>query len=146
MQKRSFRSAAAIAALLLLGTSRSTMATEWGLPSVMEWHTSNGTCEYSGQYHPFIKGCYFGKPESVEHSGLVFFRICGNLREARPFLTVDFVRNTYSFDLYVDGYRLEEGPLELDESSPPSYSIDPVPFFLRVNDGLGSCWISGTPA
>jgi hypothetical protein len=133
--------------LLLLGTSRAAMALEWTLPSVMEWHTSNGTCEYTGQYHPFLKGCHFGKPESVEHSGLAFFRICGNLREARPFLTVDFVRNTYSFDLYVDGYRLEEGPLELDESSfPPYYSIDPVPFFLRVNDGRGSCWTSGTPA
>ncbi len=64
-------------------------------PADMIWKTESGTCTPSTGD---IDGCSFGPASSAYKSGVAYFRVCGQLHEARPFLIVDTANRKFLLD------------------------------------------------
>lgn len=64
-------------------------------PADMIWKTDNGKCEPSDGD---IDGCSFGPAGSAYKSGVAYFRVCGQIHEAKPFLIVNTLKREFVLD------------------------------------------------
>jgi hypothetical protein len=156
---------ALFAALALLlsasATFGGTLLRQWQLPDGLEWYNPQKSCEVVGPGLPFFKGCYFGPPVKYPHThnvgkraGVAFFRICGGeqpgypsgKREDFPFLVVDFEREVFIIDKYVDGGELIERPFSDPQYGPlDPNGFDPGRYYTMANFYNGQCWSKEDP-
>ncbi len=64
-------------------------------PAGMVWQTTNGLCTPSDGD---IDGCAYGPAGSNRKEAFSYFRVCGQIHEARPFLVVDLEKRTFNLD------------------------------------------------
>jgi hypothetical protein len=102
-------------------------------PTGMVWRTSNGLCQPSAGD---IDSCSFGPSGSEQKTAIAYYRICGQIHEAKPFLIADLQKKTFTLDRR-NGFRLQVWPFPAGTTIPSAEQV--ATFADMVEDGRNLC-------
>ena len=114
---------------LIVFTSQAYAA--WQLPEGMTWKTQSGQCK-ADEGDVFY--CAYGPREAENRIAVAYFRVCGDVLESKPFLTVDLVRRNFVFDIG-DGTPTQTSPFTRAQH----IVIEVARFYSQVQEKRGPC-------